>query len=81
MKRVASYTARAKCPRACIDPGDPWNEDWSYNAGDRHHIEAHEQEEGEEWEDTGILDLRGNPIWRITKYVRRPIGFVLSNDE
>jgi hypothetical protein len=83
MIRRTSYQSRRKAPprRACVDPGDPWNDDWTYSAGDKTHIEAHDQEEGEEWHDTGLIDLNGEPVWRITKYVRRPIGFVLPDEQ
>lgn len=75
MKRI-SYHARFKPPRACIDPGDTWNIAWTYSAGDKSTVEVHDHDEGEQWEDTGLVDLRGDPIYRKTRFVRPAIGFI-----
>lgn len=80
MKRL-TYMSGRKPPRACIDPGDTWNDDWTYEIGEKQSIEVHDALEGEEWEDTGLLDERGEPIYRITHYVRRPMGFVVNPNE
>lgn len=83
MKRLVRYSQTTR-PRACVDPGDRWcddADDWTYDAGSAGNVEVHEQVEGEDWEDTGLLDRHGEPIYRLTRYVRRPIGFVVVDDE
>lgn len=53
-----------------------YEDEWDYWPAEQPTIEVWDHEEGETREDTGLLDQYGNPLMRIVRYVRNPIGFV-----
>lgn len=76
MMRKVSYQSRAKHsskPRSY--------EEEFYWPGDRVSIEVWDHIEGEEQEETGLLDKNGNPIIRLIQFTSHPIGFVWSEDD
>jgi len=79
MKKTVRYGTR---PRGCSDPGDAWDPNWTYDAGAATGgIMVDETQEGEEVEDTGLLDYQGNAIVRIIRYVKQPIGFLAELED
>lgn len=77
---IRYQTAKQPARMNALDTGDHFDRNWDYDSNHTGNIEVCEADEGEHWEDTGLIDLRGDPVWRITRQVHAPLGFHTPGD-